>query len=293
MMGLGLFLGISAAFFQSAGYLFSRMCIKEGMAPFQLLIRTQIIMGLGGLLLLPFVWRDGFWGNWSFVVPFLGCSFGSVIGQLFFYRAENHIAPSRVSSLMGLRVVILAIISALFGFESYNWIQVGGIVLAVCSAVVMNYQGGKIQLQGMGNMMLSLLFYAVSDLSVKHMIVGIHVDSLFHASLIAMSLVNILLATLSLPFIFKLSWRDYLPALPYSSAWFVKQFFLYGCYTTIGPVFGNIVMSARGPISIILTLILLHFGVKHLETPKGAVIWIRRGIATSMMIGAIAVYSLA
>lgn len=61
----------------------------------------------------------------------------------------------------------------------------------------------------------------------------------------------------------------------------------------VGPVFGNVVMASRGPIAIVLTLILLHLGVRDIEQPKALSVWVRRGVATLMMAAAIVLYSVA
>lgn len=292
-MFLGICLGISAALFQTGGYIFSRISVKQGMTPFQIWVSSQTIMGALGLLLLPFVWRNEVLSDNSLFWPFLGCFSGNLIGQYFFYRAEESIAPSRISSLIGLRVVTLAIAMALFGMETYDWVQVLAIILAVASAAVMNYQNGGFQWQGMGSLALMFVFLLFSDISIKHFINGLDPGAMFQASLLAMSLVFASGGICLLPFAFKISRSQYKAITPYSICWFLKQFFLYSCFAAIGPVFGNIVMSSRGPLAIILTLILLHLGVHHLETPKGVSVWVRRSIATLMMLTAIVLYSLA
>ncbi len=294
-MILGIVCGVTAAFWQDCGYVFSRLYVKRFAAPVKLLLATQLLMGAAGIAILPFVWQDGFWGNWSFVLPLAGSAFGSLFGQLFFFHTEEHVSPARISSLMGLRVVVLALVSGLFLGEHYDHRQIFGIVLAALSALVINYQGGgRIATRGMGWFALTLGSYCVSDLSVKYMIDRIITGNFFTSALIGMSLVNILLMGVTLPFALhmKLSPAELKPTLPFAGSWLVKQILLYSCYALIGPVFGNVIMSLRGPIAIILTLVLLRFGVKNLDGAAGTAVWIRRGVATLMMVAAIALYSL-
>ncbi|MDD4817871.1 MAG: EamA family transporter [Victivallaceae bacterium] len=294
-MILGIVCGVAAAFWQDCGYVFSRLYVKRFAAPVKLLLATQLLMGAAGVVIMPFVWKCGFWGNWGFVIPLLGSAFGSLFGQLFFFKTEEHVSPARIASLMGLRVVVLAAVSGLFLSEHYDSRQICGIVLAALSALVINYSGkGRIATRGMGWFALTLGSYCISDLSVKYMIDRIATGNFFTSALLGMSLVNILLMTVTLPWAIhaRLTPAELKPTLPFAGSWLVKQILLYSCYALIGPVFGNVIMSLRGPIAIVLTLTLLRLGVKKLDGASGTAVWVRRGVATLMMVAAIALYSL-
>ncbi|MBS1369078.1 MAG: EamA family transporter [Lentisphaeria bacterium] len=295
MMTFGILSGIAAALFQSGGYIFARIDIKKGSTPLTLMVLAQLLIALFSIPLLALVWHDGFWGNWSWVLPLFLTAAGTTGGELMFFRAERSIAPSRLSSLLGLRVALLAIVSASIGIEHYNLLQCGGIVLAAASAFVMNYENGKLNFRGMPAVFGALAFYCLSDLSIKFMIDGIRAPSLWHSALIAVCAINLVIGTVLIPFIFllRIRARSFTAAVPYAGTWFAKQLCLYICYAMVGPVFGNVVMTSRGPLAIILTLILLHFGVKNLEQPKALPVWIRRGVATLMMAAAIVLYSVA
>lgn len=290
----GILAGVAAAFFQDCGYLFSRIYVTSKHAPSSLLIFTQVIMGAAGLLMLPFIWdnsilHDGFF----FLLPLCGASFGSLGGQYFFFRAEKKVEASRLSSLIGLRVVVIAILSAIFLGDHYDFRQITGIVLAAFSALVMNWQHGKLDFNGMGSLGLALLCYALSDMSVGHLVLSLKTDSILHSSLIAMSFVNLLLCAVMLPGFFRIrNKKEITGAVPFAGSWLIKQLFLYICYAMIGPVFGNVIMALRGPIAIILTFILLAFGVKNLEGNVSRRTWIRRIAATAIMFGAIVLYLL-
>ena len=200
---------------------------------------------------------------------------------------------SRLSSLIGLRIVVLAILCAIFFGARYDWLQVTGILLAAFSAVVMNWKQGKFDFDGMGALSCSLICYAFSDLSVGHLVHFLSDGSLLKGSLLAMCLVNLLLALVSLPGFFRIASRkEIVQTVPFAGSWLIKQFFLYLCYALIGPVFGNVIMALRGPVAILLTFLLVAFGVKNLEDNIGFKVWIRRIAATLMMFGAIALYLL-
>ena len=294
-MIFGILSGFAAATFQSGGYILARIYIKKRNDPLELMVIAQLLIALFSIPLLLLLWRNGFWGNWHWVVPMCLTAIGTTGGELMFFRAERSIAPSRLSSLLGLRVALLAIVSASIGLEHYNLLQCGGIVLAAASAFVMNYQNGRLNFKGMPNVFAALAFYCLSDLSIKYMIDGITAPSLWHSALIAVCCINLLIGTVLLPFLFvlKIRARNFLPATPYAATWLVKQLFLYLCYAMVGPVFGNVVMASRGPIAIVLTLILLHLGVRDIEQPKALSVWVRRGVATLMLAAAIVLYSVA
>ncbi len=295
MMGFGILAGLAAALFQSGGYIFSRIYIRKGGRAFPLAVLAQLWIALFSLPLLAVAWQDGFWGNWQWLWPLFGTVIGTTGGEIMFFRAEENIAPSRLSSLLGLRVAVLAIASAILGLERYNLWQVGAIGLAAVSAAVMNYRNGRIEFKGMGFVFTALAFYCLSDLSIKFMIDGIAADTLWRRSLLAVAALNLVAGAAMLPFLrfLRLKRADFPAAAPYAGSWFVKQIFLYLCYAAVGPVFGNVIMAARGPIAIVLTLLLLHLGVHHLEKPKGGGVWLQRGVATLMMAAAIILYSLA
>lgn len=308
MVFFGILAGLGAAGFQSAGYIFSRIYIKRGGTPLDLALRAQIIIGIFSIPLLALVWQDGFWGDWSWGVPLLLTAIGATGGELMFFRSEHSIGPSRLSSLLGLRVAVLMVVSAILHLEQYDGLQVCGALLAVLSAGVMNYQNKAFRWAGMQFVGAALAFYAMSDLSIKFMIDRIDSDALWHRALLAVCMLNLFLGIILLPAYW---WRQaYLrenrkgetlsggffatmkPATPYAASWFVKQLFLYFCYAAVGPVFGNVIMSARGPLSIVLVMILLHFGVKNLEKNKTGADWLQRIAATLLMVLAIVLYSL-
>jgi len=240
----GIFSGLAAAFFQDCGYVFSRLYVHAGRAASHLLVFTQLLMGLVSLVLLPFIWHTGAVRDGGFLLPLFCCALCSMGGQYFFFEAEKDVEPARISSLMGLRVVLLAIISALFFGERYDVLQVTGIVLAAGSAVLMNRSSGKHDAAGMGALSMALLFYAVSDLSVWHLIRALETDSILKSSLLAMSFASILQALIALPgFLRMKTKREFVRALPFAGSWFIKQILLYLCYALLGPVFGNVVMA--------------------------------------------------
>ena len=291
----GILTGLAATLFQDAGYIFSRRYVQRHGKSYRLLLLTQLYMGIAGIAILFFVWPEHFPDNWeTWVIPLCGAAFGSLFGQLFFFRAEKFLEPSRISSLMGLRVLLVALAYAIFRGRHYDLWQWGGIAVAVFSAVLMNDQNGKFRSHGLGTFACALIFYCCSDLSIKFLI-----DALLHrgnylvSALQALSFVNLLLLLVTLPLLIqsKPPKEKFAQSLPFAGSWFIKQIFLYITYALIDPVFGNVILSLRGLLALVLAWSLTRLGIDSGETPTDRATTIRRIVATIFMGTAIVLYS--
>ena len=105
----------------------------------------------------------------------------------------------------------------------------------------------------------------------------------------------VLLGFAALPFLIRTGWkyekcRD---ALPYAGSWYLAMILIYLCYSTLGPVYGNIIQASRGIISVLLGLWLLHLGFKDLEPRVDRKAWMRRFLMAIVMIVAMFLYSYA
>ena len=106
MILLGVCTGLTAALFQSGGYICSRIYMKRGGNAVGLMILAQLLIALFSIPLLALAWQPGFWGSWHWLLPLAGTALGTTGGEVMFFQAEKSIAPSRLSSLLGLRVVV-------------------------------------------------------------------------------------------------------------------------------------------------------------------------------------------
>lgn len=282
----GIALGVGAAWFQVRGYETVRTFVAGGGSPRRLFVASQLVMGGIGLLLLPWLWSSAQFADLAWLPWLLGCALGTAGGQFFFFRAEEQIGPARIASLMGLRVVILAGTTTWLLNERYSWPQLAGVALAALSAILINWEGGKIDWRGMGPLSLSLAAYAISDVSVQPMIDRLPGNGgVFHHALLAMLMVNALLFAICLPFFRKLTRADLTGGGKFASVWLLKQYLLYSCFALIGPVFCSVVMSSRGPISVARALVRLKRDSK-INWP----LWTRRIAATLLMVAAIVLY---
>ena len=80
-------------------------------------------------------------------------------------------------------------------------------------------------------------------------------------------------------------------AFPYALLWLSSQVLLLCCFAFLQPVFGNVILATRGIFSVLAGILLPYFGLAALDSKIPVSLWIRRGIAALVMLGAIALYS--
>ncbi len=86
------------------------------------------------------------------------------------------------------------------------------------------------------------------------------------------------------------TWRG---AVPFALAWLIAMLGVYACFAFIGAVFGNIIQSTRGLISVGLGAVVAHWmGWVHLEQKVTRGLLVRRIVAAILMSAAIALFAL-
>lgn len=293
-MILGMLCGLLSALFQSGSYVFSRAFMLKHSNRLHLLLYSLLLMGVFGLVLLmcigPLVSFP--WG-WRFVTLLFGCLITFVIGQFTSFQALQTIESSRLASLLGIKIVVLAFIFIMLEQRNLSFLQWGAVLLSTIAAIGMNFTGGRLSLKGVCFLLAAAVSYSISDITLTEMIKQMPGDSIMLGALGVLALSYSLLGIGALPILLaKKCRRDLLiDALPYSLAWFGAMIFLYFCFGLIGVVFGNIIQATRGVISVALGAVLLHFGFEHLEPRVGRRAWVRRFIMAVLMVAAISLYS--
>ena len=84
----------------------------------------------------------------------------------------------------------------------------------------------------------------------------------------------------------------WLYSLPFAVSWLIGMFFLFSCFGVVGVVFGNILQSTRGLLSIILGVFVAYAGFEALEPKMTKKILIQRILAAVLMAGAVAMFLL-
>lgn len=289
----GILYGLAAAFLQSCSYVFSRNFVVKHADPIHLMIYSQVIMGTFAAALLPFVAPPGLFRHHEYAAPVILCAVFYIVGQASFFMTLRELEASRASSLLGVKLVVLALINLLVFGAAISAIQWGAVILCMFAAVMMNFSGGNLSWKGILWLLLTCVGYSFSDIYGKQAVFCIAGDASLASAMTSTALSYLLLGVVALPGVFfiRKSYPVFLAALPFAVCWFGAMLVLFGSFALLGVVFGNIIQSLRGLMSIGLGVLLAHGGFSHLEAKTGPAVFRRRLISAILMIAAIAIYS--
>ncbi len=294
-MIFGIIAGLLAAASQAVSYLFSRRFVirhENGTVP--LLVGSHMIMGGVSLVVLAAFHRIWIPCLSNAAVPVAVATVAYLAGQALIIPALRLTEASRVAPLLGLKVFIVALISASFMSQSFTGMQWTAVVLSVSAAFLLNRIGGALPIPSLLLVLGACVGYSFSDLAVRRVVLSFGETPLFLASILSVALCYSLaglFAALVWPF-FRCSRTQWKDAAPYSAAWLVGMIFLFACFGSIGVVFGNILQSGRGLISIGLGVLVAHFGSGVIEQRAEPALVLRRAAAAGLMIAAVALYYL-
>ena len=295
-MTVGILGGFLSAMLQSGSYVFSRVFIQKHGSAFALVVFSQLIMGIFGAVTIPLMMPFTHYPlTWRFFGLMVLCVLSFVAGQYGFFQTLREMEASRLSSLLGLKIIILAMVSMLVTRLPLHFLQWIAIILCSVGAIGMNFTGGRITWKGALWLGFMLLTYSICDLIEAELILEMRGSSLIADSTAVAALMYLFLGLLTLPCLLKYRWnfRKAVDALPYAVTWYCAIILLFLCYGSIGAVFGNIVQASRGIISVILGAWLLHLGYENLEPRVDRKAWCRRFLMAVVMICAMSLYSYA
>ena len=291
---LGVLLGLGAATAQSLSYLFSRRFTSaQGGGRRRLLVLSLVMQGA---LCAPAVWLV-----WPAQLPPVSQWWRPVVGEgVFFMMAQvclftalRDTEASRVAPLLGLKIVIVALLTVVALGDAIAPLQWTGVVLAVVGAFVLNYTGGALPWRAVAAVLGACVGYSLSDFSIRLVIESMAPVPPVRAAVFGMTLVYVGLGVLMLPLLVRFGAREMTPwrdALPYAVAWLAGMALLHGCFALAGIVLGGIVQSTRGLISIGLGAVLAWYGLVHLEQRVTRGVFWRRLTAAALMSTAVALY---
>ena len=295
----GIFCGLTAAFLNSVGYLFSAFFLRKCNSPVRLLIYAQIWMMLLSLPVISLLYPAGgvvrparlFWTLAVWIIVFF-------VGQGAFFTALKFFEASRLSSLLGLKIIVLTVIYTVVNRVFPNFWQYVAVLMAAVAAVTINWSGGGgMKTKGWIFVFITLICYSLADMTETVMVLCF-VDSglgTVRSAFTATSLSYTALGLASLPglLIFKPDRKFFPLSAPYALIWLLSQAALLSCFALVLPVFGNVILASRGMFSVILGALAAAVGLKGIEARISRAQWIRRGFAALLMVLAIAVYSFA
>ncbi len=306
-LGLGVVSGLAAAGFSAVSYLVSRhyglgqRTLGRKGAALRLLAVSHLLMAA---VCIPLTWAA--WPATSppvrlFAVP-LALSVGFyLLGQSSLFAALKRVEASRMAPLLGLKIVMLAVIvSFVLGhvLDTRQWLAVA---LSVAAAVMLQAGRGAVPAQAFGFVLACCLCFAIADIYIIRLIDGLQagaitssvVISRLHAGGLAMTLTYGLCGLLFVPLVVGLrpyTRTDWVAASQYASAWLLSMVGLYCCFGLVGVVFGNILQSTRGVMSVAIGAALAHLGWHELEQKIDRATLLRRLAAALLMTAAIALY---
>lgn len=300
-MIIGILVGLIAALLQSTSYLFSRRYVtRTGHGSRELFALSHVWMGVMALVCLPFIWSPTAPALAVYGWPLLGTAGLYVVGQVGLYGALQRVAASRVSPLLGLKILMLACIGAasfhvpalreMLLLKPVTLLQWLAVVASVLAALMLNEAGGRLTAGAVVFILVACLGYSFSDLGIGVLVERLAVMGKLRGSMcgccvtyLVTGLIGIVVMPrdcLGVPAKWKL-------AFPVALFWFLAMFFLYLSFKQIGVLFGNIVQSSRGLVSIGLGALLAHWEYHHLEGKVSRGVLGRRVAAALLMLLAI------
>jgi drug/metabolite transporter (DMT)-like permease len=297
MIIVGIMFGLLCATCQSLCYLLSRRFVtRPGQSSSLLFGLSHVWMGLFAVIVLPFVYSPAILNIGSYIVPLL-CSAGFyLLGQVGLFQAVRWTDASRVSPLLGLKILILTLILACIFGEPVTPLQWIAVFICLIAAVGLNWSGGSIPWQGLILVLSTCLWYSLSDISIFKTLEVLAPEKSFPNVLMTCCLTYLVCAPVGWAMILLRpgslrEWSKWRMALPVSVFWFIAMVALFACLALLGVVFGNIVQATRGPISILLGLFIAYLGHEHLEKRVNYRVIVKRILAAILMIVAIGLFS--
>jgi len=302
---LGVIYGFVAALGQSISYFCTRLfVIRRAQGVIRLLVLGHLLMGAASALLLPLVWPERMPPAGGFFWPLMGTAWFYLLGQAGFFFALRHIDASRVSPMLGLKIVILAAITVLILGRTLSPLKWAGVVLSVAAAFVLNYSGRSLSWRVLGGVLFACVMYSLSDLSIRVLVDAVRFPGgspggsggglgLVRASLVSVFMTYVLCGLVSLPL---LIWAgpkalgDLKYALPFAASWLGAMLFLFACFGSIDVLFGNIIQSTRGLMTVLIGAGIAALGMVHLEGRTTRAVLLRRLGAAAMMSAAIVLF---
>ena len=288
----GILFGLGAVVAQSVSYVTSRLFVlSRGQAGFRLLLASHVLMGILSLIILPLVWHPDMPAFSAYLAPLLGTTLFFLVGQFAMFQLISVVHASRVSPLLGLKIPTIAVITVLFFNQPLNPLQWVAIVLSTLAALLLNAAGTSIGWRSGAWLMLTCMGYSLSDIHIAKLIHALHPIPVLRAAVLGTCLCYALAGLVvcaGLPFVKRQHvFADWRYAIPFTASWYTSMFLLFASFGIIGPVFGNVIQSTRGLVSVVLGAWLAHLGFHHLEARVSRRTLALRFVAAGLMCGAI------
>lgn len=306
-------LGIAAGLFSGActslSYLLSRHHAlgypaeaRQG-AAIGLLLRSHLIVGLACAPVAAMLWPAVAPIPTAFVPPLIGSSFLYLFGNLVLFSLLRRTEASRLTPFLGLKIFVLAIVVAVVIGEPLSDRQWLAVTLSVAATALLQGTAGGLSRGAFVRVLSVCLLFAISDLCIVRLIDALDTapgvsGGRLSAAVLAMLLTYVLCGTAcglmlvaGRPSVDRggglAPWRA---ACTYAATWLAAMAGLYVCFGLVGALFGNVVQSTRGIMSVVIGALLAHLGWHELEQRVDRATLVRRIGAAALLTAAIAVY---
>jgi uncharacterized membrane protein len=294
MITIGVFVGLLGALMHSVGYLFTRAFVQGGGSSRGLLWISHVIMGVVSLVILLCLPGIEHPPVLQYAYP-VSVSMGAyLLAQLSLFQLLKEVSASRVSPLLGIKVVFAALLTVLFfrtGFTVLQWVSVG---LCAVSALLLNESGGRLPLRAWAMLLCTVSLYALSDIHVKKTVVAVASTGRL-APIVGCLYSYVFAGVIGVVGLCVNGWparRDWVRACPFALTWLLAMVCLYITFGMVGIVFGIILQSSRGILSIGLGVLVARLGWLHIEQRHDRWTILKQFAAAIVMTLAIALYVL-
>ncbi|HAR66548.1 MAG TPA: hypothetical protein DCR55_10100 [Lentisphaeria bacterium] len=292
-VGIGMLYGFGAAMAISVSYILSRTFVRQpARSPLQLLILAHVIMGIFSLALLPWTWSVpvGGWASAWLAATSAALFYLAAQALLFYILRET--SASNIAPLLGLKIGIAALIGLALGntLTGQQWLAV---LLTLVAALLLRNSAEGVTLRLIGLALATCGLYCGSDYSIGAVMEAFGAAPNIRTVLFAVTLPYLVcgaLACAGFGIIRRATKREWHHALAYASAWYAGMIGLFGAISYIGVVFGIMMQSTRGIITVLLGIVLVAVGVAADEGTPSVQTRCRQLIAAVLMITAIALY---
>jgi hypothetical protein len=304
-LAFGVAAGLGCALFSSISYLVSRHHgTRRSGGSRRLLVLAHLLMGIA---CLPVAWQlipaevssTTLWSRSIWTACFV--STGSYfVGQACVFYLLTRADASKLSPLLGLKIIALALIVSLVLQQSLAPGQWLAVALCAAATVVQQRGGAGVTATALALLGFACCCFAVADLGIVALIDALELAlpiSRLRAGSLAMALTYVLGGLFVLPLVAteyarpqRPTSRDWLAAAEYSAAWLTAMVSLYACIGSVGVVLSTILQSTRGVMSVVIGAVLAHLGWHDLESRVDQSMFFKRLAAAVLMTAAIATY---
>lgn len=294
-VSLGIVFGLGAAVFQSLSYLFIRLFNKRHDDNIiALLALSHILMGLISIPLAARLWPESMPPVSQYGLSLLESAGFYLLGQFFLFSAIIHSEPSRIAPMLGLKVLMLSLIGIVFLGAHFGPAQWLAVLFTTAAVFLLSWSGKRIERRFIVLGVLACLCYCLSDTSIKVLVGHFEFMGPLAGASMAAALCYMLCGVVGAAIVLfeprHSTHGTWLYAVPFAVSWFLAMICLFSCFGLTSVVFGNILQSTRGIISIGLGFVIAHIGFEALEPKPSKQMIAQRMVAAVLMTAAVVLF---